>query len=117
MSESELQELDLLLAARAGPWWDGFYGDLVTRALKPGGWFGLTCFMPHGGSGYTDAEVYERRSLGGLGYTEVRLREIWSAGLQLREVRPMAKPDPGSDLYGEDFLWVLLAQKSPGSAP
>ena len=94
------------------------YVDLVTRALKPGGSFGLTCFMPHGGSGYTDAEVYERRSLGGgLGYTEVRLREIWSAGLQLREVRPMAKPDPGRDLYGEDFLWVLLAQKSPGSSP
>lgn len=88
------------------------YVELVVRALKPGGWFGLTCFRPEGGSGLSDDEVYERRSMGGgLGYTEERLREIWSQGLQVRRVRQMNKPGADSALFGEDFLWVLLAQK------
>lgn len=88
------------------------YVALVVRALKPGGRFGLTCFRPEGGSGYSDEEVYERRSLGGgLGYTEERLREIWSAGLQVRVVRQMDKPRAQSGLFGEPFLWVMLAQK------
>ena len=49
----------------------------VANALKPGGYFGLVCFAPEGGSGYTDEEAYERGSLGGgLGYTESALREF-----------------------------------------
>ncbi len=89
------------------------YVELVTTALKPGGWFGMTCFKPEGGSGYTDAEVYERRSLGGgLGYTAERLREIWSAGLRVHAIRPMQQAGAGSGLFGEPFLWALLAQKT-----
>jgi cyclopropane fatty-acyl-phospholipid synthase-like methyltransferase len=89
------------------------YVELVVRALKPGGWFGLTCFRPEGGSGYSDDEVYVRRSLGGgLGYTQERLREIWSQGLQIRVLRQMEKPVAGSGVFGENFLWVLLAQKA-----
>jgi SAM-dependent methyltransferase len=89
------------------------YVRLVVDALKPGGWFGLTCFRPEGGSGLTDEEVYRRGSMGGgLGYTQDRLREIWSHGLQVRVLRQMRKPGPGSGLFGEDFLWVLLAQKA-----
>ena len=88
------------------------YVELVVNALKPGGWFGLTCFRPDGGSGYSDAEVYERGSLGGgLGYTEDHLREIWSRGLEIRLIRQMTKPSPESGLFGEPFLWVLLARK------
>ena len=88
------------------------YVELVVRALKPGGWFGLTCFRPEGGSGLSDDEVYERRSMGGgLGYTEERLREVWSEGLQVRQVRQMNKPGADSALFGASFLWVLLAQK------
>jgi SAM-dependent methyltransferase len=89
------------------------YVDLVVSALKPGGWFGLTCFRPEGGSGFADYDVYERRSIGGgLGYTEERLREVWSRGLQVRVVRQMTKPSTESGLFGENFLWVLLAQKA-----
>lgn len=89
------------------------YVQLVVNALKPGGFFGLTSFRPEGGSGFSDDEVYERRSLGGgLGYTEERLREIWSAGLEVRIVRQMKKPVPVSGLFGEPFLWALLAQKT-----
>lgn len=88
------------------------YVELVTDLLKPGGWFGLTCFRPEGGSGFSDHEVYERRSLGGgLGYTEERLREIWSHGLEVRAIRQMNKPGEASEFFGVDFLWVLLARK------
>jgi hypothetical protein len=88
-------------------------GPLVRRALKPGGRFGLVCFRPEGGSGYTDQQVYERASLGGgLGYTEDRLRALWDAApfslRELRHMRKAASPDP---VYGEDFLWALLAVK------
>lgn len=63
--------------------------------------------------GFTDDEVYERRSMGGgLGYTEARLREVWSGGLQVHVVRQMTKPGAESGLFGENFLWVVLAQKA-----
>ena len=85
----------------------------MTAALKPGGWFGLTCFRPEGGSGFSDAHVYERRSLGGgLGYTEAQLREVWSHGLQVETIRRMREPAEGSGLFGKDFLWVMLARKA-----
>lgn len=88
------------------------YVDLVTTALKLGGFLGLTCFRPEGGSGFTDDEAIDRGSVGGgLGYTEGRLREIWSPGLEVRAIRQMQKPSPGSALFGEDFLWVMLARK------
>jgi SAM-dependent methyltransferase len=89
------------------------YVELVTTALKPGGWFGLTCFRPEGGSGLSDYDVYERRSLGGgLGYTEERLREIWSHGLEVHAIRQMHEPGAASGLFGAGFLWTLLARKA-----
>ncbi|WP_427914448.1 class I SAM-dependent methyltransferase [Ramlibacter sp. MMS24-I3-19] len=88
------------------------YVDLVVAALRPGGWSTLTAFRPEGGSGLTDEQVYERGSLGGgLGYTEAQLRTIWSRGLEVQEVRQMRKTAAGTALFGEDFLWVLLARK------
>jgi SAM-dependent methyltransferase len=89
------------------------YVETVVRALKPGGSVGVTCFRPEGGSGYTDDEVYQRRSMGGgLGYTEERLRDIWSRGMQVRALVPMRKTSPASGVFGESFLWTLLAQKT-----
>lgn len=88
------------------------YVDIVAAALRPGGWFGLICFRPEGGSGLTDDEVYERGTLGGgLGYSEERLREIWSRELHVRSIRQMKKPSDETGLFGETFLWVLLAKK------
>jgi len=48
---------------------------------------------------------------GGLGYAEERLREIWSSTLRVRVLRRMNKPSTESELFGEPFLWALLAQK------
>jgi SAM-dependent methyltransferase len=88
------------------------YVAMIVSALRPGGSLCLTCFGPEGGSGYSDADVYERRSLGGgLGYTEERLREIWSGGLHIRCLRQMKAQAESSELFGESFLWALLAEK------
>ncbi len=89
------------------------YIAAVGTLLKPGGWFGLTCFRPEGGSGYSDAEVYQHRSLGGgLGFTEDQLREHWSGSLQIHSIRPMTEPAPDSGLFGKSFLWTLWAQRA-----
>jgi SAM-dependent methyltransferase len=96
------------------------YVGLVTRALRPGGQFGLVCFRPEGGSGYTDQQVYERASLGGgLGYSEDRLRALWDRPpFAVRELRQMRPQDEQPGRFGADFLWVLLAGrvKAPASA-
>jgi SAM-dependent methyltransferase len=93
------------------------YVDLVHRALKPGGSYGLVCFRPEGGSGLTDQQVYEQASLGGgLGYSDGRLRALWDrAPFSLRVLRQMARTEGTGPYFGEDFLWVLLATKD-GSA-
>jgi SAM-dependent methyltransferase len=97
------------------------YVELVHRALKPGGGYGLVCFRPEGGSGYTDQQVYERASLGGgLGYSEDHLRALWNqAPFSLRVLRQMRKTDGQGPCFGEDFLWTLLAAKEgrPASGP
>lgn len=92
------------------------YVALISQALRPGGWLCLTCFRPEGGSGFSDADVYERGSLGGgLGYTEERLREIWS-GLRIHGLRAMQAREPSTGLFGESFLWALCAQKRDAGA-
>ena len=90
------------------------YVDLVGRALRPGGRYGLVCFRPEGGSGYTDLQVYERASLGGgLGYSEDRLRALWEAPpFSVRVLRQMEKVGGLGKCFSEDFLWALLAVKA-----
>lgn len=89
------------------------YVELVHRVLKPGGSYGLVCFRPEGGSGFTDLQVYQRASLGGgLGYAEDRLRGLWDKPpFSLRVLRQMNKTHGQGPCFGEDFLWALLAAK------
>jgi SAM-dependent methyltransferase len=89
------------------------YVELVDTALRPGGSYGLVCFRPEGGSGYTDLQVYERASLGGgLGYSEDHLRALWETPpFSLQVLRQMRKTDGTGPCFGEDFLWTLLATK------
>jgi SAM-dependent methyltransferase len=90
------------------------YVELVHRTLKPGGSYGLVCFRPEGGSGYTDLQVYQRASLGGgLGYTEDRLRALWGRPpFSVHVLRQMKQTDVPGPRFGEDFLWALLAVKA-----
>jgi SAM-dependent methyltransferase len=92
------------------------YIQLILRALKPGGRYGLVCFRPEGGGGLTDQEVYQRRGLGGgLGYSRERLLALWRDRLTVLQLRQMSKEPEQAKLFGEDFLWVLLAAKpEPG---
>lgn len=84
----------------------------VAAAVKPGGWFGMTCFRPEGGSGMSDDEVYERGTLGGgLGYTDARLRELWSGPFEIASLRQMRDCPEGSGAFGRSFLWVMLARR------
>ncbi|WP_336882240.1 class I SAM-dependent methyltransferase [Priestia koreensis] len=79
------------------------YNKLVTRVLKTGGHFGITCFVPggkFGGSTLSDWEVYELRTLqGGLGYTKERLIDI-SNQLQIIDARAMNDVRDGERLFG-----------------
>ena len=85
----------------------------MTRAVAPGGHFGLVCFAPDGGSGLTDEQVYQRRTLGGgLGYTEEQLRGLFDREpFTVDELRRMRKPDGAAERFGEDFLYTLLSTK------
>jgi len=88
------------------------YVDLVAAALKSGAWFGLVCFRPEGGSGLSDDEVYELKTLGGgLGYTEQQLRDIWAGSFKICTLRQMAPQPAESGQFGEAFLWAMLAQR------
>jgi len=95
------------------------YVALVDRALRPGGRYGLVCFRPEGGSGYTDQQVYERASLGGgLGYTADRLRALWDqAPFSVSVLRQMKHAGGPGPCFGEEFLWVLLAGKAGSAGP
>jgi SAM-dependent methyltransferase len=87
------------------------YAGLVHRALRPGGSYGLVCFRPEGGSGYTDQQVYELGSLGGgLGYSADGLRALWDTPpFSVRVLRQMNQTDGRGPHFGQDFLWALLA--------
>ena len=95
------------------------YVDLVSRALKPGGSFALVCFRPEGGGGFSDRQVYERWSLGGgLGYPDERLRGLWDAEpFSVEVLRQMRAQGDGGPVFGQDFLWALLATKRASRGP
>lgn len=89
----------------------------VASMLRPGGCFGLVCFSPSGGGGFSDAEVYEKNSLGGgLGYDERRLRELWSPWLEIEAIAPMREMPASGPLFGRDFLMTMLARKNRAEA-
>lgn len=91
------------------------YVQLVWAALKPGGYFGLVCFRPEGGSGLSDQQVIEGKNLsGGLGYTEAALRAIWAPSFKIHSLRQMRAQAGDSGLFGQSFLWAMLAQKPGG---
>lgn len=88
------------------------YVKVVSTALKPDGIFGMICFRPEGGSGLTDLQVYEQRTLGGgLGFTEESLHRIFDASFEIVAFRQMREVLPTDDVYGKDFLSVVRMRK------
>ncbi|MET8683068.1 class I SAM-dependent methyltransferase [Streptomyces sp. NPDC004732] len=97
------------------------YLALVDRVLAPGGHLALTAFAAGEegeagmGSELSDADFYrEARLHGGLAYTADALRGIF-AGLTEVEVRRMRDEPPGSELFGEPFLWTALFRRGDPS--
>jgi hypothetical protein len=92
------------------------YVKLVFTALKPGGTLSLVCFCLEGGSGLTDEQVYEQRTLGGgLGYSEQSLRHIFEPWFNIVEMRRMNEMLPSDKLFGKDFLWAIRMLKDSAS--
>ena len=90
------------------------YVNLINQGLKPGGLFGITCFVENGnvgGSDISDWEVYRQRSLrGGLGYTPEKLKMIFK-DFQIVEIRRMQDIEQPGDCFGTSGLWAALFQK------
>ncbi|PDY46648.1 class I SAM-dependent methyltransferase [Bacillus pseudomycoides] len=91
------------------------YIDLVKKALKPGGYFAITCFVQGGelgGADITDWEVYKLQSLkGGLGFTDKKLRAIFK-GFSEVEIRRMKEIKQSNKVFGVSGLWTALFTKS-----
>jgi SAM-dependent methyltransferase len=90
------------------------YIDLVKKALKPGGFFSLTCFVEGGelgGAGITDWEVYRGKSMrGGLGFTDEKLKGIFN-DFKALEIRKMEDMCPESSQFGTSALLAALFKK------
>lgn len=90
------------------------YLSLIQKALKPGGVFGLTCFVEGGelgGSDISDWEVYRLQSLnGGLGFTEEKLRRIFRDFEEI-ELRRMKEGEDSEEVFGAPALWTALFRK------
>jgi len=87
------------------------YINLVKKALKPGGYFAITCFVQGGelgGADITDWEVYKLQSLkGGLGFTAEKLRAIFSDFSEV-EIRRMKEINQSNPVFGVSGLWTAL---------
>lgn len=87
------------------------YLESVNRALKREGHFGIVCFNTKGALDTSDWKVYEEGSLkGGLGYTEERLKEVFTNYFNVISFRGMKKITQPDEMFGEDFLWASLMQ-------
>ncbi|WP_442600196.1 class I SAM-dependent methyltransferase [Neobacillus sp. D3-1R] len=87
------------------------YLDIIKKALKIDGYFGIVCFNTEGALDTPDWEVYKERSLkGGIGYTEERLKEIFEKEFTIKNFRRMKKIIQPDDIFGEDFLWACLME-------
>lgn len=89
------------------------YINLVKRALKPHGFFAITCFVQggeFGGAEISDWEVYRLKSLqGGLGYTDEKLRALFK-DFKVIEIRRMKEIKQPNTVFGVSGLITALFQ-------
>ncbi len=95
------------------------YVELLKKALKPSGFYALTCFVPGsadepGGEVISDRELYERRNMrGGIGYTKEKLTRIFASDFDIVEFRRMKDVSQSSGLFGKSFLWAAIFKVRP----
>jgi len=87
------------------------YLSKISRLLKKGGYFGLSCFNLKGGANISDYDVYREFSMcGGLGFSKSKLRSILEPYFSVIEFREM-KESKDINIFGKDILWAVLMKK------
>lgn len=87
------------------------YLEIIKKALKKDGYYGIVCFTTDGALNTPDWDIYKNKSLrGGIGYSEDRLKEIFKKDFNILDFRKMKKPVESDSLFGEEFLWTSLMQ-------
>jgi SAM-dependent methyltransferase len=93
------------------------YLEMISRSLKPGGCFGITCFRPgFGDQGgpvreMSDWDVYEEGTMnGGLAFSEEKLAYILEPYFTCIEFRAVERTNQ-DESFGVPFLWASLWRK------
>jgi len=83
----------------------------ILKYLKPDGYFGMVCFNLKGGANISDYDVYRDKSmLGGLGFSEYKLKSILEPYFEIIEFREMTE-SVDENIFGKSFLWTVLMKK------
>jgi len=85
------------------------YIELLQASLKPGGYFGLTCFAwgENCAPEVDDWEFYERNYNSGVAFTKERLVELFSPNFEAVEIRKYKNGVPET-IQGLEFVWICL---------
>ena len=85
------------------------YIELLQSILKPGGYFGLTCFAwgENCAEETDDWEFYKQKFSAGVAFTKERLVELFSPNFEVVEIRKY-KNDVPNTIQGLHFMWVCL---------
>jgi SAM-dependent methyltransferase len=93
------------------------YLDMIFHAIKPGGYFGITCFRPgFGDQGgpireMSDWDVYEEGTMnGGLVFSEEKIKYLLSPYYECIDFRALEKQN-NNEVFGVPFLWGSLWKK------
>lgn len=92
------------------------YLELIKKALKPGGFLGMTCFK-HDNAGangpdFSDWEIYHHRWSGsGMAFSRHQLEQIFGNLLEIVEFRQMKEVEQPSDVFGVSCLWSVLFRR------
>lgn len=87
------------------------YFEHILKYLKDDGYFSMTCFDLNGGANISDYDVYRDYSMhGGIGFSEYKLKKILEGYFDIIEFRKMNESN-NPNIYGKDFLWVILMRK------
>jgi SAM-dependent methyltransferase len=87
------------------------YLKTILKYLKPDGYFAMICFSLKGGANISDYDVYRDKSmLGGLGFSEYKLKTILEPYFEIIEFRQMVE-SIDENIFGKSFLWTVLMKK------
>lgn len=88
------------------------YLELLKNLVKPGGYFGLTCFAwgENCADEVNDWEFYKQGFRAGVAFTKERLIELFGPHFDVIEIRKYRNGIPGT-IQGLQFMWVCLFQK------